>query len=176
MKSPNKYNSMAFKRSNSPEYSTEKLKEINASPGINFYDNIKSVSKSYNMNIFISRGEFSKDYLKFGTLDPYFIMNINNNIYKSDIAYQQGLMPIWDYALDNIEITSNINYISIKCYDYNTNDDIFIGECQITLTDIINKAYFKEKYIDLKITKKTTSIMTGKLYIKIIIPKLLNNR
>lgn len=89
-------------------------------------------------------GKFLKDLDLIGKMDPYCEISIGGQVYKTQVALNQGMNPVWS---DSFSFKLNgEQFMNIRCLDQDVGRDDLIGETQIPLNDIISKRVYSGWY------------------------------
>ena len=140
---------------------------------INFIAEEMSESKEMLLLQFNGKKLDKKDF--FGSSDPFLIIyrhGVENNayipVYQTEII-ENNLNPSWkafEVSLVSLCNGDKLRPIKIECYDWDSDGSHdFIGECNVTVDEMLSKENFPKEFINPKKCKKKSYKHSGMLHL-----------
>ena len=86
--------------------------------------------------IIVSEARLTRDTATFGSMDPYALVNINSNLFKTKIAKSGGKNPKWNETFEIVS-DNDTDELDIKVMDDGIGGSDPIGCCTIRVRDLL---------------------------------------
>jgi Ca2+-dependent lipid-binding protein len=142
------------------------------------------VEEKHSLKLIIKEAKLNRDVNTFSTMDPYVVMKLKGEIYKSEVCKDGGKNPSWNEEFD-LTCTDPSEIVEVKVMeDGGVLTDEGIGKCQVKLSQFMHGKGILEWYVLLWKNKKAGEILIKSIWtgpsrtqeVPKILPTLMTNQ